>query len=60
MQDIAGATDQLSIIRFMKPVENRRQHNSNFQTRRQDATRAALPTSSNTVNGDQSSEGPPD
>ena len=54
-------TGQTSMFSFLLPVETRRQSNSAFQTRLlQEARRAALPTSSNTVDGDQSSEEPPD
>ena len=47
-------------LSFLLPVETRRQNNSSFQTRLQEVRRANLPTSSNTVDGDQSSEEPPD
>ena len=60
MKATARRTGQLSIIRFMRPIDNRRQRKRNFQTRVQDARRAALPTSSNTVDGDRSSDEPPD
>ena len=44
----------------MRPIELRRINNSNFETRLEDASRAALPTSSNVVDGDRSSEEPTD
>ena len=43
---MAQQAGQLSIISFMRLIKNRRQHDSNFQTRLQDATRAAFPTTS--------------
>ena len=51
---------QTTMLRFLIPAENRRENNQAFQTRIQEARRASLPTSSNTVDGDQSSEEPPD
>ena len=51
---------QMTMLRFLIPEENRRENNQAFQTRIQEARRARLPTSSNTVDGDQSSEEPPD
>ena len=53
-------TGKQSIFSFLIPAETRRQNNSAFQTRLQEARRANLPTSSNTVDGDQSQEEPPD
>ena len=53
-------TGQTSIIRFMRSADTRRQNNITFQNRQQDSRRAALPTSSNTVDVDQSPEEPPD
>ena len=44
----------------MRPIEIRRQNNSPFQTRLQDARHVALSTISNTVDGDQLSEEPLD
>ena len=44
-------TGQTSIISFMGTIEHRRQFNSDFQTRLLGARRAALSTSSNTVDG---------
>ena len=55
MKAIARRTGQLSILRLMRPIENRRQHNVKFQTRLQNSWRAALPISSNTVDGDRRS-----
>ena len=60
MKAIDRRTGQPSIIRFMRPIENRRQRNNNFRTHLKGARRAVLPTSSNTVDGDRSSEEPPD
>ena len=60
MKTIDQRTGQTSIFSFMLPLETRRQNSSTFQTRIQEARRAALPTSSNTVDGDQSSEELPD
>ena len=59
MKAIDQRTGQTSILRFMRSVDTRRQYNSTFQTRWQEARQAALPTNSNTVDGDQSSEEPP-
>ena len=56
MKDTDQTTGQMWIIRFVRPVESRRQHNRNFQTRLQDARRTTLPTSSNTVDGGRLSE----
>ena len=44
---------------FMRPNENRRKNNSNFQTRLEDARRTDLHTSLNMVDKDRSSEEPP-
>ena len=60
MKAIAQRTVQSSIISFTRPIEFRRQNNCKFQTCLQNARRAALPTSSNTVDGDRLSEEPPD
>ena len=60
MKTLKRTTGQLSIFSYLIPAENRRQNNQAFQTRIQDTRRANLPTSSNTVDGDQSSEEPPD
>ena len=60
MKAIAQRTGQTSIISFPRPIEFRRQGSSTFQTRLQDSRPAALPTSSNTVDGDRPSEEPPD
>ena len=49
MKTINQRTGQTSIFSFMLPLETRRQNNSTFQTRLQEARRAALLTSSNTV-----------
>ena len=46
------------MISFFLPAEIRRQNNSAFQTRLQKVRRENLPTSSNTADGDQSSEEP--
>ena len=59
MTAISQRTGQTSIISFMISIELRRQNNRNCQSRLQNARRAALPTSSNTVDGDRSSEEPP-
>ena len=56
----AQRTGQTSIISLVRPIELRRQNNSKFQIRLQDARRAALPTRSNTVDGHRSSIEPPD
>ena len=53
-------TGQTSMLRYLISAENRRQNNQAFQTRIQDTRRVNLPTSSNTVDRDQSSEDPPD
>ena len=53
-------TGQMSMFSFLLPVKTRRQYNSAFQNRLQKVRRANLPTSSNMVDGDQSSEEPPD
>ena len=58
MKAIDQRTGQTSILRFTRSANNR-QYNYAFQTCQQEARRAALPTSSNTVDGDQSSEEPP-
>ena len=53
---------QLSMIGFCGSKESRRQHNTNFQTRLQEARRANLPTvieTPNTSDGDRSPEGRP-
>ena len=60
MKAIARWNGQLSKLHFERPIEIRRQYNSNFQTRLQYARSAALHTSSSTVDGDRSSEEPPD
>ena len=55
-------TGQLSIIRFCGSTESRRQHNTSFQTRLQEAWKATLPTvteTSNTNDGDRSLDGHP-
>ena len=53
-------TGQTSMFSFLLPLETRRQNNSTFQTLLQEARQAAVPTSSITVDGYQSSEEPPD
>ena len=58
MKTLKRTTVQMSIFGFLIPAENRREHNQAFQTHIQEARRASLPTSSNTVDGDQSSEEP--
>ena len=60
MKSLKRNTGQMSMLRYLIPAENRRENNQAFQTRIQDARRARLPTSSNTVDGDQPSEEPPD
>ena len=60
MKTLSKRTGQMSMFSFLLPLETRRQNNRIFQTRLQEARRAALPTSSNTVDGDQSSEEPSD
>ena len=60
MKVINQRTGRKSIIGFIRSVETRRDINGSFQTCQQEARQAALPTSSNTVDGDQSSEEPPD
>ena len=55
-------TGQLSIIGFCGSTESRRQHNTSFQTRLQEARKASLPTvteTSNTNDGDRSLDGHP-
>ena len=49
---------QISILRFMRLADDRRQYDNAFQTRQLEAWLAALPTSSNMVDGDQSLEEP--
>ena len=53
-------TGHLSMFSFLIPAETRRQNKQAFQTCLQEARRENLPTSSNTVDEDQSSEDPPD
>ena len=60
MKAINQRTGQTSIISFVRTLGTRRQNNSTFQTRQQEARRAALLTNSNTVDGDQSTEESPD
>ncbi len=60
LKSITSKLGQTSLLRYFIPAETRREHNQAFQTRIQEARRASLPTSSNTVDGDQSSEDPPD
>ena len=60
MKDIPQRTGRTSIISFMRSIETRRQYNSTFQTRQQEARRAALAANLNTVGGGRSSEEPPD
>ena len=52
MKAIDQRTGQMSILRFMRSADDRRQYSDTFQTRLQEARRAALPTSSNTVDVD--------
>ena len=55
-------TGQFSIIGFCGSTESRRQHNSNFQTRLQEARKATLPTppeTSNMSDWDRSPDGHP-
>ena len=56
MKTLKQQTGQLLMFSFLIPVENRRQNNSAFQNHLQEARRAKFPTSSNMVDGDQSSE----
>ena len=58
MKVIDQRNGQASILNFMQSVDDRRQDNNAFQTRQQETWRAALHTSSNMVDGDQSSEEP--
>ena len=58
MKTLKRTTGQLSMFSYLIPAENRRQNNQAFQTRIQETRRANLPTSSNTVDGDKSSEEP--
>ena len=60
METLKQRTGQLSMLSFLIPVETRTQNNQAFQTRLQKARRSNLPTSSYTVDGDQSSEESPD
>ena len=60
MKTLKRKTGQQSIFSFLIPAETRRQNNSAFQTCLQEARSANIPTSSDTVDGDQSSEEPPD
>ena len=60
LKSINNKSGQTSLLSYFIPAEIRREHNQAFQTRIQEARRASLPTSSNTVDGDQSSEEPPD
>ena len=60
LKSINNKSGQTSLLSYFIPAEIRREHNQAFQTRIQEARRASLPTSSNTVDGDQSSEDPPD
>ena len=60
MKALKRNTGQMTMLRFLIPAENRRENNQAFQTRIQEARRASLSTSSNTVDGDQSAEEPPD
>ena len=56
------STGQLSIIGFCGSAESRRQNNYTFQTRLQEARKAVLPTlpeTSNTSDGDRSTDGHP-
>ena len=60
MKTLQRDTGQLSRFSYLIPAENRKQNTQAFQNRLQDARRAILPTGSNTVDGDQSLEEPPD
>ena len=60
IETLKRKTGQTSMLSLLLPVETRRQNNSSFQTRLQKVRRANLPTSSNMVDGNQSSEEPPD
>ena len=53
MKTLKRDTGQLSIFSYLIPAENRRQNNQAFQTRIQEAGRARLSTSLNTVDGGQ-------
>ena len=58
MKSLKRNIAQTSMLRYLIPAENRQENNQAFQTGRQEAARARLPTCSNTVDGDQSSEEP--
>ena len=60
MKTLKQRTGQTLMFSFLLPVDTSRQYNSSFQTRLQEVRWAALTTSSNMVDGDQSSEEPQD